>query len=242
MSDDRIIGVAAPLRKEVVRRIHDAIISFEFRPGDRLVEATLCDKYGVSRTVIREALRQLEALGVVKNVPNRGPIVASVSRSESEALCEVRVVLMGLAGRLFAERASESDCERLVSALRDLEAVMGTGAPAVILPAKDAFYGVLLEGGRNEVLKKMHDDVLSKIVLATNAHLNVQHSSRRQPLRVERETRKELRAIVKAAAVDRDAERAERCCLIHIQHATEAGLAMMPVDDDEAGAAVSRVV
>ena len=223
LSDDRIIGVAAPLRKEVVKRIHESIASLEFRPGDRLVESALCTRYGVSRTVIREAIRHLEAEGIVKCIPNRGPVVTPVSRSEARALYDVRVVLFGLAGRLFAERATERECKRLQEALTDLEEVMGTGLPSAFVPAKDELIGALLQGGHNEVLSKM--------VVSTNARVSVMRSTVLQEPERHEQFRKELRAIVQAAAVDRDPDRAERMCKLHIQNATASTLALIPPED-----------
>lgn len=64
MTIDAIRRTAAPLRTEVVNALRRAIVAQEFAPGDRLVETVMCEKYSVSRTVIREALRQLESEGL----------------------------------------------------------------------------------------------------------------------------------------------------------------------------------
>src|SRR5215467_4635318 len=61
------------LRERTVERLRDAILNFQFKAGERLVERSLCEKLGVSRTVVREALRQLEAEGLVENLPQHGP-------------------------------------------------------------------------------------------------------------------------------------------------------------------------
>jgi DNA-binding GntR family transcriptional regulator len=104
----KVIQQAAPLRQEVVRLLREDILGQELLPGDRLTENALCDRYGVSRTVVREALRQLETENLITMRPNRGPIVAVLDEQEISAIYEVRRSLEGLAGELFAARASDS--------------------------------------------------------------------------------------------------------------------------------------
>src|SRR5215468_11609515 len=71
-----------PLRDQVVRDLRQSIIGGRFAPGNKLVEREMCDLLGVSRTLVREALRQLEAEGWVRIIPNRGPFVASLTPNE----------------------------------------------------------------------------------------------------------------------------------------------------------------
>jgi DNA-binding GntR family transcriptional regulator len=97
---------AAPLRSQVVDLLRRAIVGAEFAPGERLTERVLCERFAVSRTVVREALRQLESEGLVTTVPQRGPVVAVLSAADAASLYEVRALLEALAGRAFAERAT----------------------------------------------------------------------------------------------------------------------------------------
>ena len=76
----------ATLREIVQEKMRDAIISGLFSPGERLVERPLCDQLGVSRTVIRETIRYLEAEGLVEILPNRGPIVAQLSWDDARQI------------------------------------------------------------------------------------------------------------------------------------------------------------
>uniref|UniRef100_UPI0035161B75 GntR family transcriptional regulator n=1 Tax=Cognatishimia sp. TaxID=2211648 RepID=UPI0035161B75 len=64
-----------------------------FQPGQRLVERPLCDQLGVSRTVIRETMRYLEAEGLVDILPGRGPIVAKISREDARQIYDIRRML-----------------------------------------------------------------------------------------------------------------------------------------------------
>ena len=78
------------LRDIVQERMRTAIIEGHFAPGERLVERPLCDQLGVSRTVIRETIRYLEAEGLVEIIPNRGPIVALLDWGQAEQIYAIR--------------------------------------------------------------------------------------------------------------------------------------------------------
>jgi DNA-binding GntR family transcriptional regulator len=75
---------AAPLRHQVLEFMRQAIISGRLAPGSRLVERELIEMMAVSRTVIREALRQLETEGLVATIANKGPVVRELSAGEAK--------------------------------------------------------------------------------------------------------------------------------------------------------------
>ncbi|WP_405117456.1 GntR family transcriptional regulator [Phaeobacter sp. BS23] len=85
------------LRDIVQDRMREAIIDGHFAPGERLVERPLCDQLGVSRTVVRETIRYLEAEGLVEIIPNRGPVVARLSWDQARQIYDVRRQLEGSA-------------------------------------------------------------------------------------------------------------------------------------------------
>jgi DNA-binding GntR family transcriptional regulator len=91
-----------------------AILNGEYSPGERLVEATLCERYGLSRFVVRAALQDLVGEGLVEIQRNKGAHVRKVSLAEAVEITEVRMVLEGLvaaraATRVTDEQASELD-------------------------------------------------------------------------------------------------------------------------------------
>ena len=98
---------AAPLREKVLDVLRSAITERHFKPGGRLVERELCDLMKVSRSSIREALRQLESEGLIDLIPNVGPVVKSLSEPEARAIYEVRAVMEGLAAKLFVQNADD---------------------------------------------------------------------------------------------------------------------------------------
>jgi DNA-binding GntR family transcriptional regulator len=85
---------AAPLRHQVLDFLRHSIISGRLTPGSRLIERELIEMMDVSRTVIREALRQLETEGLVATIANKGPVVRELSSAEAKDLYAIREVLV----------------------------------------------------------------------------------------------------------------------------------------------------
>jgi GntR family transcriptional regulator, trigonelline degradation regulator len=129
----------APLRRQVLDELRQSIISGRLEPGARLVERELVGMMGVSRTVIREALRQLETEGLVAIIPNKGPVVRKLSLEEARDLYSIRAVLEGLAARLFVENGDNAHVEKLEQALEDTAEAYWGGDPGRILETKNRF-------------------------------------------------------------------------------------------------------
>jgi DNA-binding GntR family transcriptional regulator len=146
---------AAPLRQQVLDGLRQAIIDGRLAPGARLTERELTEMMGVSRTVVREALRQLETEGLIENIPNKGPVVRTLSLSEARDLYSVRAVLEGFAARLFADKATDAQIARLDQALVRVVAAYDSGDATAVLDSKNSYYGVLFEGAGSETLSSM---------------------------------------------------------------------------------------
>ncbi len=101
MPEDSKLAVAEALRT--------AIIAGEYAPKQRLVEVDLCERFGTSRFILRSALQELAAQGLVEFQRNRGARVRDVSLSEAVEITEVRVLLEGLLAARAAERVTKSD-------------------------------------------------------------------------------------------------------------------------------------
>jgi DNA-binding GntR family transcriptional regulator len=146
---------AAPLRRQVLDELRQSIIAGRLNPGERLVERELIAMMGVSRTVIREALRQLESEGLVAIVPNKGPIVRTLTVEEARDIYAIRSVLEGLAARLFVEQSDETQIIRIEQALSVVEKAYESGDAESMLETKNNFYEVLFEGAMSETLASM---------------------------------------------------------------------------------------
>jgi DNA-binding GntR family transcriptional regulator len=207
---------AAPLRQQVVELLRQEILDDVLHPGQRLLENTLCERYGVSRTVIREALRQLESEHLITMLPNRGPIVTVLTAHDIQNLYEVRGTMEGLAGRLFAERATAEQAEALVALIGRMEDTYLRGTVESRGEAKDEFYELLLNGAANDVLRASLRGVHSRIGI-------FRHFAFVDDERV-RISMEELRKIVTAAAVTRDPLAARTACEEHIRLAGELAI------------------
>lgn len=196
---------AAPLRRQVLDELRQSIIAGRLNPGERLVERELIAMMGVSRTVIREALRQLESEGLVAIVPNKGPIVRTLTVEEAHEIYAIRAVLEGLSARLFAELADEAQITRLEQSLYVVEKAYDSGDTESMLETKNNFYEALFEGAKSETLSSMLAILHGRIWRWRG--LGLTHPNR-SPER-DRQSLKNLRALLHAIRA-RDAALAEK--------------------------------
>lgn len=146
---------AAPLRQQVLESLRQEIIKGRLAPGQRLTERELTQMLDVSRTVVREVLRQLESEGLVALIPNKGPVVRELSPAEAKDLYQIREVLEGLAARLFAENATPGQLVAIEHAFARVVAAYEDGDTETILDAKNAFFDALHAGTASETLGTM---------------------------------------------------------------------------------------
>ena len=213
MATLRVERNPAPVRTQVLDNLRQAIVERQLVPGQRLIERELVELTGVSRTSIREALRELAAEGLVTAIPNKGTVVARVSAEEARQLYEVRSALEGLAGRLFVRNATQAQRNALVKALQRIERLAAKGAP--LINAKDSFYEVLFEGGGNEALRSVTAGLHARVSVLRALSLSVPGRSA--------ESLQEMRDIVDAVLAG-DADAAARACSRHVEEAGRVGL------------------
>lgn len=211
-----IVKTVAPLRRQVFDGLRQAIISGRLQPGQRLTEKDLMGMMNVSRTVIREALRQLETEGLVALVANRGPIVRELTKEEANDLYRMRSVLEGFAARLFTENASEAEIRKLEAELVAVEKAYARGDAEEILQTKNAFYQILTDGAGSETLAQMLGTLHARIWRWRA--LGLSHPDRCQSR--SEETIANLRAVL-AEIKARDADAAEARMRTETQKAAE---------------------
>jgi DNA-binding GntR family transcriptional regulator len=139
------------LRDMVQARMREAIVSGHFAPGERLVERPLCEQLGVSRTVIRETIRYLEAEGLVDIIPNKGPIVATLSWEQAAQIYDIREQLEGSAAAACAAMQRPALKDKLTPALRRVAATMNDAEWAGVLEATTRFYEVIFQEAGHEI-------------------------------------------------------------------------------------------
>ncbi|MEV0738724.1 GntR family transcriptional regulator [Streptomyces sp. NPDC050549] len=155
-----------PLVDDIAARIRARIMNGELAIGKPLRQAALATEFGVSRTPVREALRQLQNGGLIEMQPNRGAVVRVPAPWEVRQAYEVRAELEGMAARRAASRITE----RGLAALREHNAVLceavaratgeGTGAGSTATTAaNDCFHTVICEAADNPWLTRMIDRI-----------------------------------------------------------------------------------
>ncbi|MEW2914625.1 GntR family transcriptional regulator [Leisingera sp. JC11] len=139
------------LRDIVQERMREAIISGQFAPGERLVERPLCDQLGVSRTVVRETIRYLEAEGLVEILPGKGPIVAQLTWADARQIYDIRQMLETAAATECARNITPQLAEQLKAALQSLQEAVAAGVPTPMLRATTEFYRIIFDGAGHNV-------------------------------------------------------------------------------------------
>lgn len=160
-----VAGQAVSLRSLVTDRLRLAIVTGRFRPGQQLRERELCELTGVSRPSLREALRQLEAEGLITTAPHRGPVVTALSVEEVGQLYDLRRVLETFAAREFARRRRPADVAALRTAMMRLDAVEESGTPLAMLEIGTTFYGAIANGSGNPYLAQALGTLHNRIAL-----------------------------------------------------------------------------
>lgn len=218
MSDgEHSLLVARPerlLRDRVTDAVREAITRGDLEPGRRLTERELVELTGVSRTSLREALRSLQAEGLVERSGARGLQVAELTPAVVNELYDVRAPLEAAAVELFVRHANDDQVAELRAILKPQEFVDIDDQ----LGSTRNFYEVLLGAAGNSILQQMFGSIEARI-----------HALRRVSLRIggrSEQSRRELIDIV-ALIEKRDATRAALAARAHVEAAKEAALAAL---------------
>lgn len=191
--------------EQVTNRLREAITSGVLRPGERLNQAELAERLGVSRMPVREALHRLHSEGLVTLQPYRGAVVAGVSRRELQEIYEMRVVLEALALRIGHREGRPVDVQRAETVLRRIDAASGSEE---WLELNSAFHGLLYAGAERPLLLESIDMLRTK----SNRYLRL-FAARRDRMAHAQE---EHWAILDALEAD-DVERAADLLQEHLQ-------------------------
>jgi len=148
-------------RRGVEEKLRRAIVRGHFAPGEHLSDRALCELWKVSRTVVREAVRQLEAEGLIVSVPNRGSFVRVLTVKEVIQIFDARAVLEAWATRKFVQLASPEQIKELLQELRDLKAYVAGGEPDAVdlVERKQKFYDLLFAVYENTYIQTMLNQI-----------------------------------------------------------------------------------
>lgn len=152
LADLKIEQMPPTLRDLVQDRMRAAIIAGRFASGERLVERTLCEQLGVSRTVVREVIRYLEAEGLVEILAGKGPAVARLDWDQARQIYDIRLLLEQSAARSCALRADAGVKAGLQAALSGIGAAFAAGeTQGGLLVATQGFYQVIFHAAGQHI-------------------------------------------------------------------------------------------
>lgn len=198
--------------KDAYDMILGAIDVGEFRPGDRLVESDLADRFGVSRTPIREALQRLETQSLLSR-DGRSLIVASLDHSQMAELYAVRTELEGLAARLAARHAADEEIRVLNEMVEEDRALVDD--PQALSRANRRFHKQIHLASHNRFLVQQLDLVHRSMALMATTSLAIDGRG---------DKALEEHARIVEAIAERDEQAATDSLRAHISLAFEARL------------------
>lgn len=159
------MGTSSSRAEQAYDALRRGITNGTYRAGDRMREADLADQLGISRTPVREALRRLEADGMVTSaVHHSGLVVSTLDQQQVTEIYAVREVLEGLAARLAAMHASEAEIASMYDLL-DAQKLAPTGEIRQLAELNDRFHHVIYSGARNRYLTAVLQSFESSLAL-----------------------------------------------------------------------------
>src|SRR5215831_19021094 len=200
----------SPLHQRIYETVRAEVISGQRKPGELLSEAELARRWGVSRSPIREALRQLEEHNLVRWTPRRGATVARLTVAGLRDIYEVREALESLGAGLAAERGSPADLARMRELAAGIKRTQDEGDYMQAIMLDDEFHRLMAGTTRNRVLESQSGRVLDRVIMA-------RMMVREEPGRT-REIVDEHQAILDALG-QRDAAKAAEQAALHVRNA-----------------------
>lgn len=203
------------LSGRVFKQLRGDIIKGKYKENDELREVTIGKELGVSRTPVREALRQLELEGLVKIIPNKGAYVTGISQKDVKDIYMIRSMLEGLCARWATENITEEQLQELEEIILLSEFHMkreSSNSADQVTEMDGRFHTVLYEACNSKILSHVLADFHKYVMSARRASVVSEERARKSV----REHKQILRAIR-----DRDADLAEQLANEHILHVIE---------------------
>lgn len=152
----------ASLSEQIETALKEEIVLGNLSPGERIPVDDLAEQWGVSSTPIRDALRRLESVGLVKVVPRRGFYVETMSKQEFKSIFDLRIALETLAVETATTRIPEEELERVLQQYREAEAQIAQGGERTLLLQHDhELHALIVDYCDNPKLKgfmaELHD-------------------------------------------------------------------------------------
>ena len=145
----------APISTNLFSELQRDILTGKLAPGQNLTEQTICKDYKVSRTPVREALRQLETEGLVENILNRGSFVIGLSQQDFEDMFELRKAYEIQAVKWAIERITDDEMEALEETFEFMEFYTLRNDVDKMLTINAGFHQIIYEASHNRMLRQL---------------------------------------------------------------------------------------
>lgn len=211
-------GPAHSSRSRVIAEMRRRIIAGEFAAEENLSEIALAEEFGVSRTPVREALKQLQTEGLVKIRPRVGTFVTRPSRREIVELFELKEVIEGAAARLLAARGRVPELDLLRANVAAADDVCARGEKQRYAALVGDFHDLIITGAGNDKLATHYRLLMNQL-----AYSRLVHTSLTQPGRVAQSGKEHHRVLELILAKDGDS--AEQVMREHVRASRRALLA-----------------
>ena len=150
------------LREKILENIRDSILKGTLKAGERVSEPDLAERYGISRTPIREAFRQLESEGYLTVVPRKGAVVTALSERDVSEFYAIKSILEGYAASLAAENLTDKDIERLITINERLAKLAAAGDVKSFFRVHNSFHELFIKSAGNKKLLELIQQMLKK--------------------------------------------------------------------------------
>lgn len=207
-----------PLRDVVFKTLRQAILTGELQPGERLMEITLANRLGVSRTPVREAIHKLEQEGLVIMMPRRGAQVAQITEKDLSEVLEVRLGLEEMAVGFACERMSEKQFEELCQAANEFSVAIDRDDLTALAQADEKFHSLICQSTGNDCLCSITNNLREQMYRYRIEHLKDQDARRNLDA--------EHKAIC-GALEQRDAQEARMILRSHIENQQQSIVRML---------------
>ncbi|MEH6444764.1 MAG: GntR family transcriptional regulator [Oceanospirillaceae bacterium] len=206
------------LKENALESLRDAITKGVFKPGERLVERSLCESMEVSRTVVRECIRHLESEWLIEGIPNSGFVVAQINREDVTEIYQIRSMLECAAVQSCALNADAETIKQLRTLNQDIANCLQAEDVIQALKITTEFYHIIFTTGGKNVSWALVERLNGRISRLRAMTLSSSERKSQGPAN--------LSSIVDAIE-QRDTQRAQEICAKHLDEAAQIALQLI---------------
>ncbi len=162
------------LRERILETIRDAILSGSLKQGEKVAEPELAERFGISRTPIREAFRQLESEGYLTVIPRKGAVVTAFSARDVEEFYAIKSILEGYAARMACDNLTPKELDKLTAINKKLRQLADQADIKNFFKIHNDFHDLFIRSANNDKLYEMISSLLKKFQRLRIASLSKQ--------------------------------------------------------------------